>query len=285
MVSSSTNTLKFVWVIFIVLFLFTIGFMIATLSTDKWIELKPDSDDDFTYLYPIPPYVYYVYGVDYEFKGSIYKIVDGLSDVRTFLNPSALTSNSLDLEGAPYSRVGCGSCFIIDVSSSDVIGQENWDFYYSWCNMMKRLWFGAGFYITLEIISLVCVVIAIIVSILFVLEKPHFRLAFLSAGGIIICHYLAILVWIGLANATFDDDNCDNLFYSDDNHTPPKVCAKAGPRLSLFILIFLPFVIVPFYIFVFYHKRKLAQSKVTEIKQNVDSEREIGRGENGAINE
>lgn len=284
MVSSKPNALNFVWVIFIVLFLFTIGFEIATMSTDKWIELDPDSDEGYQYFIPNTPILITVNAEDYKFKGSIYKIIDGLDEVRTILNPLAPLSNALDLEGTPYSRVGCGSCFIIDVSSEDAVGTDNWEFYYSWCNMMKRLWFAAGFYITLEIFSLVSLVAAIVVSILFTLGKPHFRLAFLSAGGIIICHYLAILVWIGLANATFDDDNCDKLYDDDDDHTPPKVCAKAGPRLALFILIFLPFVIAPFIVFVCYQKKKLVQSKVTEIKQNNESEREIGKSDNGVVN-
>ena len=256
--------------------------MIATLSTDKWVEIDPNSDDDFMYGYPANPPIFQVKGSEYAFKGSLYKIIDGLTEVRTYLNPMP-PRKALDLENEPYSKVGCGLCFIVDVSDSDVIDENIWDFYNSWCSFMKRLWFAAGFYITLEIMSLVCVIAAIVLCFLFLFEKYHARLAYIASGGILFCHYLAILVWIGLANATFDDDDCENLYYADQ--TSPKVCARAGARLSLFILIFLPFVIVPFIIFVWYKNKKLSQSKIVEVKHVENSGREmsvkVGESEGG----
>ena len=272
MASSHPHHLRFVWVIFIVLYLFTMGFMIATLSTDKWIEIDPNSDDDFVYTVPPFPFLFEIEGESFAFKGSIYYITEGLSETRTYINLMP-PRKALDLENEPYSKVGCGLCFVVDVTDEDFVDENIWDFYNSWCNFMKRLWFAAGFYITLEIFSLACVTAVIILCFLFLYDKYHARLAYIASGGIVVFHFLAILVWIGIANATFDDDGCDNLYYSD--HTPPKVCAKAGPRLSLFILIFLPFVVVPFIIFVCYKNKKLSQSKIVEIKQGENSGREM----------
>ena len=235
--------------------------MIATLVTEKWVEIDPDNDDNFAYThYAAGPQA--VVGSSYKFKGSLTTLKDGLESLNTYLNPSP--SATIDLSDSPYSKVGCGLCFIVDVSDEDTFDPTLWDFYNSWCSLFKKLWFAAGFYTTLEVMSLVCCVIVIIIIMLFIQGKPHSRLAFLFSNAVWVFHYLAILVWIGLTKARFDD-NCENLYNSDQ--TNPEVCAKAGPRVGIFILIYLPFVTIPFLIYV-YLKHKGAKTVVIEKTEN-----------------
>jgi hypothetical protein len=123
--------------------------------------------------------------------------------------------------------------------------------------------------------SLVNCAAVIVVILLFIQGKPHMRLAFLFSNLAWVCHYLAILVWIGLTKARFDDE-CEELYNSD--HSAPPICAKAGPRIGIAMLIYYPFLTIPFLLYVWLKHR---QSNVpTDDGKNVDSGREI-KLENG----
>lgn len=274
--SGTKSNFQVFWVIFIILYLFAIGSMIATLVTEKWVEIDPNNDDNFTYTYPVPGFpVQPIIGKSYKFKGSLTTLTDGLDALNTYMNPAPLST--IDLSNKPYSKVGCGLCFIVDVSEEDTFDETLWDFYNSWCSLFKRLWFAAGFYTTLEVMSLVSCLAVILIIMLFIQGKPHSRLAFLFSNAVWVFHYLAILVWIGLTKARFDDD-CENLYNSDQ--TNPEVCAKAGPKVGVFILIYLPFITIPFLIYV-YLKHKDSKKVVTEKTENSGREINSVKAEKG----
>eukprot|EP00358_Blepharisma_japonicum_P000766 CAMPEP_0202949214 /NCGR_PEP_ID=MMETSP1395-20130829/15220_1 /ASSEMBLY_ACC=CAM_ASM_000871 /TAXON_ID=5961 /ORGANISM="Blepharisma japonicum, Strain Stock R1072" /LENGTH=150 /DNA_ID=CAMNT_0049652047 /DNA_START=420 /DNA_END=872 /DNA_ORIENTATION=+ len=63
---------------------------------------------------------------------------------------------------------------------------------------------------------------------------------------VVVCHYIATIAWLANANAEFKSD-CD----WDGNQTDvPTVCAKDGPSIAIFLMVFLPILVIVF-IFVF----------------------------------
>ncbi|OMJ84087.1 hypothetical protein SteCoe_14836 [Stentor coeruleus] len=210
------------WIIFIVFYTFLIAVMIGTLSTPIWVELKPDNFNTF------------------KFKGSLIGVVDGLSSIPNLVNPL----KNLDLEGKTYEDVAAGACFVRDMLNETTTIEFTWDFYHSWCNMFRRLWFSAGLFIVFEVISLVCIAILIALLSLFIVNRFYFNASFCAGGCLWASHIVAIIGWIVIAKGNFKGE-CEDLI---DGEKPPEICAQNGPRLGLFVLLVLPFIMIPFFV-------------------------------------
>ena len=229
------------WSIFIVAQVFLLSVMIGTLSSPNWVELDPPS-------------------VAYSFKGSITKVQSGLTSVPDIFNPVVF----FDLQGSSYEKIGCSACFVRDQLNQTTTPVQTWNFYHSWCALFGRLWFAAGLFICFEVAALVSVAILIVFLGLFITYRFYLKSSFCAGGCLWISHIIAILGWIGMANVTFGND-CNSL---NNGTSPPTVCAKEAPRLALFTLVFLPLVMVPFFVTTCSLKRKL-------LLQNLKTESEV----------
>ena len=79
-------------------------------------------------------------------------------------------------------------------------------------------------------------------------------------------HIIAIIGWIGLLDVTFSDD-CEKL---NDEDQAPTVCATTGPRLGIFVLILIPFIMIPYFIVFAFFRRELLANNVIEMNSSVD---------------
>lgn len=247
------------WISFIVFYTFLIAVMIGTLSTPVWLELKPDNFDTF------------------KFKGSLIGIVDGLESIPNLLNPY----KNLDLEGKTYEDVAAGACFVKDMLNETTTLAFTWDFYHSWCNMFRRLWFGAGLFIVFEVISLVCMAILIALLSLFIVKRFYFYASFCAGSCLWVSHIIAIIGWIVIAKGNFKDQ-CDDLI---DGEKPPEICAQNGPRLGLFVLLVLPFIMVPFFIVTCLLRKRLLSERQEMESQEKESQIENKKSEPNNITE
>ena len=216
------------WVIFIALYLFVIAVMIGTLTNKYWVELNP----------VVPAFVY---------KGSLIYVEEGLSQIPNLASPL----NPFDLTHFTYEHVFCGACFVRDILNETLTPVSTWNLYHAWCSLFKRLWFGAGLFIVFEVIALLCLAFSIVFFVFFIKNMFYLRASLFAGGCLWASHYVAILGWIGVARVTFGDD-CHDMY---DGITSPILCAKDAPRLGLFLVIFLPFVMIPFFIIISYIKR------------------------------
>ena len=223
------------WGIFIVLHLFVIAVMIGTFTNKNWVELNP----------ALPAYAY---------KGSLIYVEEGLSQLPNLASPL----NPFDLTHYTYEHIYCGACFVRDILNQTTTPVPTWNLYHAWCSMFIRLWFSAGLFIIFEVISLLCIAFSIVFLVLFMKNIFYLRASFYAGGCLWASHYVAILGWIGIAKVTFSD-GCHDLY---DGVNSPTVCAEDAPRLGLFLVLFLPFVMVPFFIITCYIKRrKLVQER------------------------
>ncbi|CAG9330628.1 unnamed protein product [Blepharisma stoltei] len=63
---------------------------------------------------------------------------------------------------------------------------------------------------------------------------------------VVICHYIATIAWLSNSHAEFKSD-CD---WDRSQTDVPTICAKDGPAIAIFLMVFLPIIVVVF-IFVF----------------------------------
>lgn len=237
------------WIIFIVLYVFLIAVMVGTLSTQAWVELKPENLDPF------------------KFKGSLIRVIDGLGEIPNIANPLS----PLDLEGETYQKIYGGACFVKDVLDEETTLAFTWDLYHSWCKLFRKLWMGAGLFIVFEITAIVCIAIIIALLILFIYKKFYFIASFLAAGCMWASHIIAIIAWITISQGQFED-NCSDL---TDGEKAPKICARDGPKLALFVLLFLPFVMIPFFIVTCLLRSKIIHEVRLETKVDTNRDEDI----------
>jgi hypothetical protein len=227
--------------------------MIGSLSTTKWVELNPSI---------APPYA---------FKGSVYKIEDGLAKV-----PNPFVHNlTFNFGQATYERCFCSACFVSDSLNQTATPVATYNFYKAWCQLFKRLWFAGGLYIVFEVLALVCLGIMIAVMVMFFRKIWYFKTLFYAGGCMWASHTVAILGWIGVAKITFSDD-CHDFF---DGTSSPTLCAKHGPELGVFILALLPVVMIPFFVVACLAKPRLNSTQKTAAIGEATSRK--GNEENG----
>ena len=244
------------WSIFLLVEVFLVAVMIGTVANQKWVELDPHPD----------PF-------NLAFKGSLIKLTDGLSAVYNIDNPT----NPFDVSLYNYLRISCGVCFLRDQTTETPANSVVWVIYHGWCLLFQKIWFAAGLVIVFEVLALLSILVIGVVIILFWTQKHYyFRAAYLANGCLCASHYIAIIGWIAVSNVTFDD-NCHDVVQGTDSN--PIICAKDGPKLGLFMVIFLPFFVFPFYIIACLFQKKRANSveakdqlkKVTISEQNITS--------------
>ncbi|OMJ88594.1 hypothetical protein SteCoe_9459 [Stentor coeruleus] len=237
------------WVIFIVLYVFLIAVMVGTLSTRVWVELKPENLDVF------------------KFKGSLIRVTDGLGEIPNIANPLS----PLDVEGQTYQKIYGGACFVKDVLDKETTQVFTWNLYHSWCKMFKNLWMGAGVFIVFEITAIICIVIIIALLVLFIFKKFYFITSFLATGCMWASHIIGIIAWITISQGQFNDD-CSNL---TDGEKAPKICAKDGPKLGLFVLLFIPFIVIPFFCVTCLLRGRIIQEVRLETKVDTNKDEDV----------
>ena len=251
------------WSIFLIVEAFLVAVIIATLCHPQWVELDPN---------PNP--------FNLKFKGSLIQLQDGLSAVYNINNPL----HPFDVSGYTYLKVACGVCFLRDQTTETPENSEVWVIYHGWCKMFENIWFTAGLVIVFEVLSLLSLVVISIIIIFFWLQKYfYFKLAYLANGCLCASHYVAIIGWVAISNATFGDD-CNDVVRNTDSN--PVLCAKQGPKLGLFVIVFLPFFDFPFYLITccYQKKRKIVPrmevvSKVVITENNNETRRDDFREE------
>lgn len=229
---------KICWIIFIVAQLILVAFMIATLAVPNWVKLDPDSDSR------------------YKFEGALLMVSDGLTGIGNPLNASA----SVDISENSYIRISCASKFIVDFSKKELVSEEYWNLYKSWYKLFDDLWFAGGLFLVFEVMALVCVAIVIVTIGLMFWGKYYFNLNFCASVCLWISHIVAIIGWLGYLDITFSDD-CNDLY---DGTDPPTVCATTGPALGIFVLIFLPFIMIPYFLVFISFVKQVNQTAVIE---------------------
>lgn len=226
------------WVFFIIAQLSLIAFMIATLAVPEWVKLDPDADSR------------------YKFEGGLLSVTDGLTEIENPLNPLS----SVDVSENSYIRISCACEFLIDTSVKELVTEDFWNFYNSWDELFANLWFAGGFFLVFEIMSLVSITIVIITLGLMLWGKYYLRLNLCGSICLWVSHIIAIIGYLGLLDLTFKDD-CDELF---DGTDPPTVCATTGPTLGIFVLILIPFVMVPYYLVYYSFSKQYNTNQVVE---------------------
>lgn len=216
---------KTCWISFIVAQLVLVAFMIATLAVPNWVKLDPDADSR------------------YKFEGALLMVSDGLTGIQNPLNASA----TVDISENSYIRISCASKFLVEIAKKELNSEEYWNLYNAWYSMFDDLWFAGGLFLVFEVTALVSIAVVIATIVLMFWEKYYFHLNLCASVCLWISHIIAIIGWVGYLDVTFSDD-CNDLY---DGTDPPTVCATTGPSLGLFVLIFLPFIMIP-YFFVFF---------------------------------
>jgi hypothetical protein len=230
------------WVVFIFAQISLVAFMIATLAVPEWVKLDPDSDSR------------------YKFEGGLLRVTEGLSEIANPLNPLV----TADVSENSYIRISCACEFLIDISVKELVTEDFWNFYSSWEELFANLWFAGGFFMVFEIMSVVSTAIVIMTLALMIWGKFYIRLNLCGSICLWISHIIAIIGYLGMLDLTFKDD-CDELF---DGTDPPTICATTGPTLGIFVLILIPFIMIPYFL-VFY-----SFNKQYNVSQIVESEPE-----------
>ena len=170
------------------------------------------------------------------------------------------------MEGKSYQGVSCSLCFFIELFDEDAVPESTWEYTSSWCSLFKRIWRSGGFFLGLEIFSIVSAVVLIALLVLFFFNYFYWRASYIAGGCLWASHTVATVIWVASVKFTFGDD-CEDL---TDGEEAPRVCARDGPKLGIFTMLFLPFAMIPFFLVVCYMERK--QKAVKEIVEAIPPE-------------
>jgi hypothetical protein len=219
--------------------------MLATMITRQWVKLDPKSDSR------------------YKFEGGLIRITEGLDGIADPFNP---VNSSIDVSDSSFIRISCASGFLIDIWNKDTTNEQQWNFYSSWEKMFDDLWFAGGFFLAFELQALVCIVIVIVTLILIFKERFYLGLNFCASVCLWLSHVIAIMGWIGLLDVTFSDD-CEEL---NDEDEAPTLCATTGPRLGIFVLVLLPFIMIPYFVVFCFFRRAFVRPKIAEFNASLE---------------
>lgn len=193
---------KFIYFTFLGLLSITIIFLIGFLAAPTWVS----QGEGMT-----------------EWKGSLTKLTDNSDDLPDFLS---------DLEGDSYSSVADDFC-----DSSGKFKYVSSDLRNALCDLFENLYDASVVVILFEMINLLAIIAWMSLITLVFYGRNFFLLSLIVPGIALASHLIAFCSWIGIADATFEDD-CKDL---NDGDEPDKTCAQAGPKLGLFILIWMVF--------------------------------------------
>lgn len=128
------------------------------------------------------------------------------------------------------------------------------------CNTFDVLQTAAGAYVFFELISIIFTFIWMLRVVFHLYEKRFLPdwVSYLWPSLGFLCHILAIIIWAGVTEASFEND-CSNL--SDE-----KICSTNGPALAIITVLFWLFY-GSIYIFVFLHRNGI---EITEKEEAID---------------
>ena len=244
------------WIIFICAQLSLIAFMIATLAVPDWVKLDPEVDSR------------------YKFDGGLLRVTDGLSEIPNPLNPFV----TVDVSENSYIRISCACEFLIDTSDRELVPEDFWNLYSAWEELHANLWFAGGFFMVFELLSIASIAIVVATLGLMILGKYYFRLNLCGSVCLWTSHIIAIIGYLGLIDLTFKDD-CDELF---DGTDPPTVCATTGPTLGIFVLILIPFIMIPYFLVYYLFNKQYNVSKVVDSEPEPQNMTQINDAKNKA---
>ncbi|OMJ87749.1 hypothetical protein SteCoe_10496 [Stentor coeruleus] len=115
----------------------------------------------------------------------------------------------------------------------------------SLCKMFTVLYLGGAICVLFEIIGLIAIIVWFSSMVCYMGKIKSIMVSFCCSVCVCISHYIAIIVWLGITGATYNDD-CSEI-PKDGERVP--LCASDGPSLGLFLLLFIP-VVVGLYMFI-----------------------------------
>lgn len=182
------------------------------LATPKWIY----SDSDFivnTTLYDTSTNMLFY---SYKFQGGIIRCKGGCSD--------------------SYGNLSSDWCAKYDSLDEDDIQ--------SVCKMFMSLYWGAVVCVFFEAICFIAIAVWLATMACYMNKINSIFITFCSSICVVICHYIAILAWLGISGASYSDD-C--LSVPINGETIP-LCGSHGPSIGLFLMIFIVMVVVLYFI-------------------------------------
>lgn len=115
----------------------------------------------------------------------------------------------------------------------------------SLCKMFTGLYIGGAMCVLFELIGLIALIVWFSTMACYIGRIKSLMVSFCCSTCVCISHYIAIIIWLGITGASYNDD-CSGI--PNDGERVP-LCASDGPGLGLFLLLFIP-VVVGLYIFI-----------------------------------
>ncbi|OMJ79556.1 hypothetical protein SteCoe_20408 [Stentor coeruleus] len=181
------------------------------LATPKWIY----SDSNFivnTTLYDTSTNMLFY---SYRFKGGIIRCKDGCSD--------------------SYGNLSSDWCAKYDSLDADDIE--------SVCKMFVSLYWGAVICVFFEAVCFIAIAVWSATMACYMNKVNSIFMTFCCSICVLICHYIAILAWLEMSGASYSDD-CSSV--PTNGETIP-LCGSHGPGLGLFLMVFIPAVVVLYF--------------------------------------
>ncbi|CAG9330626.1 unnamed protein product [Blepharisma stoltei] len=136
------------------------------------------------------------------------------------------------------------------------VNKYYWDVYdkecegyhkFSLCKLVKDLGVAGRCFAAFEWIGFFFLLVWIGYFVNFVMKCGNFRCfwphrPYCEAITVVVCHYLATIVWLANSHAEFKSD-CK---WDGNKRDIPTICAEDGPNTALFLMIFLPIVVTVF---------------------------------------
>jgi hypothetical protein len=221
---------KFIYFIYICLLSITIIFLIGFLASPSWVSQGEGRG---------------------KWKGSLTEVKDISNDF-----PEAFQ----DYEGDSYSSVAD------DICDSD----EGSDIVDALCDMFTNLYAASIVVILFEVFNILVILVWIFIIFMVFRGRNYFIVSLIVPAAALAAHLIAFSAWMGIANATFEDD-CDDF---NDGSDPAKVCAESGPKFGLFILIWI--ILLYGLWFLFKLQSKLIMQKSFEANAQHNSQFQMG---------
>ncbi|CAG9319411.1 unnamed protein product [Blepharisma stoltei] len=115
----------------------------------------------------------------------------------------------------------------------------------SFCKTFEDLSAAYTVYLVFEVIGMICILIWAIILGCFIFNINCFPCTFCCSTCALASHYIALFGWIVISKANFEGD-CTDSMNEQPNSKRPHLCVSEGPKLSLFLAIFIPIVVISF---------------------------------------
>lgn len=189
---------KFIYLLYIGLLTITLIFLIGFLASPSWVSQGEGSA---------------------KWKGSLTEVKDISHNIQI---------GSKDYEGDSYSSIAD------DICDSDDEWAES-DLNDAICDMFTNLYAASIVVILFSVFNILVICVWIFIIFMVFRGRNYFIVSLIVPAAALAAHLIAFSAWMGIANATFEDD-CEDF---NDGSDPAKVCAESGPKLGLFILIWM----------------------------------------------